>query len=375
MSMGSGRGDGSHVPHLRGKLETLRLPTPGQVKAMPLPAGGTVGIVAPASPFHNRSSILRGIEWWEEKGYRVKLAPAIHERDAYIAGDPETRARDLEAMFEDPEVDAIQCFQGGYGSTEVIDYLNFDLIRGCPKPFVGKSDITALHIALHQLAGLVTFYGPGLINVNSPGTPALTQDCLLRALRGTEPLGDVPVNPDDPYIRPLGSGVAHGVMVGGALWVLALTVGTPWQIDLRGKVLFFEEIGEQPWRMDALLRNLRQTGVLEGVIAVVVGELVDCDWREDRSDVPQTFSIEDVLERHIASLGVPAIYGHPLGHGKNLVTVPLGVEVEVDADSRRLSIIEPALLGRDTTSSTVPTRETRGRCGVWSPPPTARSTS
>src|SRR6266536_4230767 len=105
MSMGSGHGDGSHVPHLRGKLETLRLPTPGQVKAMPLPAGGTVGIVAPASPFHNRSSILRGIEWWEHRGYRVRLASGIFERKGYLAGEAEARARDIEAMFVDPEVD------------------------------------------------------------------------------------------------------------------------------------------------------------------------------------------------------------------------------------------------------------------------------
>jgi muramoyltetrapeptide carboxypeptidase len=179
-------------------------------------------------------------------------------------------------------------------------------------------------------------------------------------LTTNEPLGEVPVNPDDSYVRALGSGIARGTMMGGALWVLALTVGTPWQIDLRGKVLFFEEIGEQPWRLDALLTNLRQAGVLDGVAAVVVGELVDCDWRENQSDYPQTLSTEDVLERHIAPLGVPAIYGLPLGHGKNLVTVPLGVEVEVDANARRLSIVESAL--SDPEEQTSPrTDETRGR--------------
>lgn len=316
------------------------------VKGRPLPPGGTIGVVAPASPFHNRSAVLRGVEWWREKGYQVRLAPGIYERAGYLAGDAGSRARDLEEMFADPEVDAIQCFQGGFGSTEVIDHMDFDLIRSNPKPFVGKSDITSLHIACSQLAGLVTFYGPGLLNVNATGAPAITQERLLRALTTTEPLGEVPATPDDPYVRPLGTGAARGVMTGGALWVLALTVGTPWQIDLRGKVFFFEEIGEQPWRLDALLTNLRQAGVLDGLAAVVVGELVDCDWRENRSDYPQTLSTEDVLERHIGSLGVPAIYGLPLGHGKNLVTVPLGVEVEVDADARRLSIVESALSHR-----------------------------
>jgi muramoyltetrapeptide carboxypeptidase len=314
-----------------------------RVKPQPLPPGGTIGIVAPASPFHNRSAILRGIEWWEGHGYRIKLAAGLFERSGYLAGGARERARDLEAMFADPELDAIQCFQGGFGSTELLEQLDFELLRANAKPFVGKSDITALHTALGGRAGMVTFYGPGLVNVNAAGAPAENGKALLRALTTTKALGVVPANQDDPYIRSLGGGRARGVMVGGALWPLSLTVGTPWQVDLHGKVFFLEEIGEAPWRMDALLTFLRQAGILDDLAAVVVGELIDCDWREDRSDFPQTLSLEDVLEKHIGTLGVPAIYGLPLGHGKNLVTVPLGVEVEVDGDRRQLSIIEPAL--------------------------------
>jgi muramoyltetrapeptide carboxypeptidase len=276
----------------------------------------------------------------------VTLAPGIYDRAGYVAGDPASRAKDLAQMFSDDSVDAIQTFQGGFGSTEVLDHLDLEVIRSHPKPFVGKSDITSLHAALTGIAGLSTFYGPGLVDVGRKDASGFTRERLLRALTTTDPLGEVPPDPDDPYVRPLGGGIARGVMVGGALWVLALTVGTPWQIDLHGKVLFFEEIGELPWRMDALLTNLRQAGVLDGLVAVVVGELVDCDWRDDRSDFPQTLSTEDVLEKHVGSLGVPAIYGLPLGHGKHLATVPLGVEVEVDGDRGRLSIVEPALDGK-----------------------------
>ena len=248
-------------------------------------------------------------------------------------------------MFLDPEVDVVQCFQGGFGSTEVIDHLDFEVIRSHPKPLVGKSDITALHVDVPAAGGLVTFYGPGLLNVNAPGAPLLTRERLLRALTTIKPLGAVPPNPDDPYVWSFGSGVARGIMAGGALWVLALTVGTPWHLGLRGRVLFFEEIDEQPWRIDALLTFLRQTGSLDGVVGVLVGELVDCDWRPDRSDFPQTLSTEDILERDLGALGVPVLYGLPLGYGKNWSPSPLGVEVEVDADRRRLSIVEPALTG------------------------------
>jgi muramoyltetrapeptide carboxypeptidase len=305
--------------------------------------------VAPASPFHNRSAVLRGVRWWEDQGYQVKLAPGIYSRDGYLAGNAASRASDLTDMFRDPDIDAVQCFQGGFGSTEVLEHLDLDLVREHPKPFVGKSDVTSLHAAFTRLVGLVTFYGPGLVDVGRKDASDLTKERLLMALTSTEPIGEVPNDPDDRFVRSLGGGLARGVMIGGALWVLALTVGTPWQPDLEGKVLFFEEIGEQPWRMDALLTNLRQSGVLDGVVGVVVGELVDCDWRDDRSDFPQTLSTEDVLEKHVAALGVPAIYGLPLGHGKHLATVPLGVEVVVDGDAARLSMSEAALEGRDFT--------------------------
>jgi muramoyltetrapeptide carboxypeptidase len=125
----------------------------------PLPPGGTIGVPAAASPYFNRSEILRGIEWWESRGYRVRLGDGVLDRDDYVAGNAERRAQDLVAMFADPEVDAVQCLQGGYGSAQTIPHLDFDVIAENPKPFVGYSDITALHVALRQRAGLATSTG------------------------------------------------------------------------------------------------------------------------------------------------------------------------------------------------------------------------
>ncbi|MGH3005050.1 MAG: S66 peptidase family protein [Gaiellaceae bacterium] len=321
----------------------------------PLPAGGTVGVFAPASPYQNRSDLLRGVEWWERNGYRVKLAGGIDARDGYLAGSAEQRAADMIAMFADPAVDVVQALHGGFGSTQLVPELDFDLIRSNPKPFVGASDVTVLHAAIRRFCGLTTFYGPGLTKINAVGTPPLNQESLLRAVTSTEPLGEVPRNPDDQYIRTLAGGKASGEFAGGALWVLCQTIGTPWQIDLKGKILLLEEIGESPWRMDALLTHLRQAGVLEGVAGVVVSEVVDCDWSERRPEYPQTLSIEEVLARHIQPLDVPTIYGLPLGHGKHLFTTPLGAGATLDADRQTLSITEPALAsppeaGAQTTS-------------------------
>ena len=129
----------------------------------PLPPGGTIGVAAPASPYDARSEIERGVEWWEAQGYRVKLAAGVYARDDYVAGDAKQRAADLTALFADPEVDVVQCLQGGFGSAQTIPFLDFDVIAANPKPFVGYSDITALHVAIRQRTGLATLYGYGLV--------------------------------------------------------------------------------------------------------------------------------------------------------------------------------------------------------------------
>jgi muramoyltetrapeptide carboxypeptidase len=314
------------------------------VKARALRPGATIGVPAPASPYSNRSELLRGVEWWESQGYRVKLADGIHARQAYVAGDARDRARDLTAMFADDEVDVVHAFQGGYGSAQTIPHIDWDVVRANPKPFVGYSDITALHVAARHHAGLVTFYGPTLGDVNHPKAKAFSKDHLLRALSSTEPLGPVPGNPDNPYLRVLAPGRVTGELVGGCLWLLGQTIGTPWQVGLDGKVLFFEDVDAPPWYLDGLLNQMTQAGMLENVAGVVVGEMVECDWRATKPEWPQTFSLEDVLERYLEPLGVPVLYGLPLGHGDYLATIPLGVEVTLDADARTLTIDEAALL-------------------------------
>lgn len=313
------------------------------LKPHPLPPGGTIGVPAPASPYHNRSEVLRGVEWWETRGYKVKLGKGIYERDAYVAGDPKGRADDIMEMFTDDSVDVVHTLTGGYGSAQTIPHLDFETIAANPKPFIGYSDITALHTALRHYTDMVTFYGPGLMEVNHKETKEFTQENLLRALTSTGPLGDVPRNPDDDYLRSIVPGTVTGRMVGGCLWLLGQTIGTPWQIDPTDKIFFFEDVDAPPWYIDGILNQMKQSGMLDSLRGVVVGELEKCEWREDKAEFPQTLSVEDVLERYIEPLGVPTIYGLPLGHGKHLCTVPLGVEVTLDADKKKLLIEESAL--------------------------------
>src|ERR671936_717990 len=261
------------------------------MKPRPLQPGGTIGVAAPSSPFEKRSEIDRGVRWWEQRGYRVKLAPHVQDRDDYVAGDARSRAHDLSELFVDPEVDVIQMLRGGYGASQIVPHLDWDAIEANPKALVGCSDVTALHVAIRQRTGLLGFYGPGLTGMGSAKRGEWSKERVLRALTDAEPLGEVPARPDDPYIGAYNSGRATAPLVGGCLWLLRETIGTPWEVDLDGCILF----------------------------------------------------IEDVFEAHLVPLGVPIVHNLPLGHGEHLCTIPLGVTATVDADARTLTIDEPAL--------------------------------
>lgn len=313
------------------------------MKARPLPPGGTIGVAAPSSPYEQRSELDRGIRWWESRGYRVKLAEGVTARDDYVAGDPRERARDLLSLFLDPEVNVVQVLRGGYGCSELVPHLDIEAIAASPKPLVGYSDITVLHVAIRQRTGLVTFYGPGLGGVNAKDRGEFTQERLLRALTDPEPLGEIPARPDDPYVGALGEGRATAPLVGGCLWLLRETLATPWEVDLHGCILFFEDVHCPPWYVDGILTQLANAGKLDGVAGVVVGEMHQCEpWREARPWL-RGRSMEDVFERRLGSLGVPVLTNLPLGHGKHLCTIPLGVTATVDADARSLTFDEPAL--------------------------------
>ena len=309
----------------------------------PLPDGGTIGVSAPSGPYFNRSDVLRPKEWWESKGYRVKLLDGVWAKDDYVAGPAEARAADLCGLFADPDVDVIQVLWGGTGAMELLPFLDYDLIAEHPKALMGFSDITNLHVALRQETGLATFHGPGLGSMGIPERTAFTWDSAMNALRDGG-AGPVPPDPDDPYVRSIVGGHVTAPIVGGNLFTMVHLMGTPWEPVFDGSILFFEEVDEPPYVIEIHLRQLRLAGKLDGVVGVVVGEMKDCDWRESRPKDPRTRSLEDVLELSLGPLGVPVLYKLPLGHGKHLATIPLGVEATLDADARTLSIGQPGVV-------------------------------
>jgi muramoyltetrapeptide carboxypeptidase len=244
-------------------------------------------------------------------------------------------------MFADPEVDAIQCLRGGVGSAQIVPLLDYDAIASHPKPFIGSSDITALHTALLRRTGLVTFYGPSLTVVAT--WSSFTTDHMLRMLGG-HTLGPIPHDPSNPWVRALAPGAASGRVVGGCLGDLMATMGTPWELDLDDAILIFEEVGDSPHGLERKLLQLEQAGKLARVRGVVVGDLTGGEFDEGGgSPFPHSKTLEQVLEERLTPLGVPVLYPLPFGHGGQLATIPLGVQAMVDAGTCDLVITEPAL--------------------------------
>jgi muramoyltetrapeptide carboxypeptidase len=307
----------------------------------PAPPGSTIGVVTPGSPPESRAEVERGVAWWESQGYRVKLMPGALEREDWHGGSADVRAADLQAAFADPEVDVVQTMRGGYGSAQTIPLLDFDAIRETPKAFIGLSDITALHAALLARAGLATFYGPSLTMFGQPSPPSFTSERFLRVLGG-ETTGPVPEDSERLTVVSIAGGKASGRLVGGCLVDFIYTIGTPWEPDLDGAIFFFEDSGSAPIQIDRALLYLDQLGKLEQVRGVVVGELAGCEW-DNFTTAPHSKTLEEVLTGRLGGLDVPVLYNLPLGHGATLATLPLGVQATLDADSKTLTIDEPAL--------------------------------
>ena len=323
-----------YAPRVSGELPEVL------VKPPVLRPGCALGVVAPASPVYNRGDLARGAVVLQQLGFSVVWGEHVRARHGYLAGDDQARADDFMRVWCDPRVDGVVCVRGGYGCARMLDRLDYAELATRPKPFVGFSDVTALHLALARRARLVTFYGPMISTLAQPRLSSYTRDAFVRALTSTAAPGVVQPNPDDPWVETITGGRVEGQLAGGCLTLLAHAVGTPDQPDWRDKVVFLEDVNAEPYEIDANLTQLLRAGVFDGVAGIVVGEHADCGPRAYRPAFPSTLSLEDVLDELLRPLGVPTIYNLPLGHGAHLATLPLGVRARLDADARQLDILE-----------------------------------
>jgi len=316
-----------------------------------LQPGDTLGIVAPASAPPDPKNIDRGVAALEKFGFKVKLAPHVHQRHGFLAGSDRDRAGDLMRMFTDREVNAILCVRGGYGTTRLLPLLDYRAIRANAKIFVGYSDITALHCALLKKANLISFHGPMLnSDFAHKDMPDFTLQSFLRTLmpdrsgmNSTLQFGSVSHGYHRKTVQILRRGLAQGQLIGGNLTLLCNTISTPWQPSFRGRVLFFEDLGEEPYRFDRMLTYLLNCGLLQQVAGIAIGINRDCEDPKAKKTKEYRQTLEDVFRERLLPLKVPVVIGLPFGHVQQNATLPVGAQVVLDGNRGEIFLPKPVV--------------------------------
>lgn len=312
----------------------------GRLLPMPLNAGDTVGLVSPSSATDDSFNLQLAREAMEALGFRVKTGAHYAERYGHLAGADAGRAADLNAMFADTAVKAIVCVRGGSGAARLLPLLDYAMIRRNPKALLGYSDITALHCALNARTGLVTFHGPiGSGSWNTFNVDQFNRLFLQRELmqyRNKAEAGDELV-PRKNRTLAITGGTARGELLGGNLAVLTALAGSPYLPAFDGKILFLEDIGEAPYRVDRMFTTLKLMGALDRIGGFIFGECTDCN----PGDGYGSLTLEQILEDHIRPLKIPAYRGAMIGHLREQFIVPVGAPVEMDADAGTFRMLEP----------------------------------
>lgn len=304
--------------------------------------GDTIGLMIPSSANWNPDEIDILLESLAALGLKGKLGRHVHDRYGYLAGRDQDRAADLNAMFLDPEIKAIHCIRGGWGAARLLPLIDFAAVARHPKALIGYSDITALLLALHAKTGLVTFHGPNAASEWNPTNVDWLQRILWRAEQATfenpRERGEL-LAPVRNRVRTLTPGRSRGKLLGGNLTVLTALLGSPYLPDFTGAILFLEDIDEAPYRIDRMLVQLKLAGVLDQIAGFVWGHCTRCGPGEGFGSL----TIPDILADHVGPLGIPAYSGAMLGHISQQFTLPVGVEVELDATAGVFRMLESAV--------------------------------
>ncbi len=294
--------------------------------------GDLIGVVSPAAAVE-AETLRRGCAELERLGFAVRVGPHALDRHRFLAGTDATRVRELTTMFEDPAVRAIFCSRAGYGSGRLLPLLDFPTFAQTPKIFLGYSDVTLLLNVFVQRVGFVCFHGPVVGGEFANGFSGRSLPHLLGLLttgRGEEAIA---------FPTAVRAGMAEGRLIGGCLSVLVATLGTPFALDTNAAILFIEDIGEKPYRIDRMLTQLKQAGKLDDLAGVIFGEMHHC-WGDNNDPALLLAVIGEIFSDYSYPVG----FGLPAGHGGENLALPLGTRVQLDTDRQQLVFLEPAVL-------------------------------
>ena len=315
-----------------------------KIKPRALKKGDTIGVIAPGSAVNSPDDYLLAEELAEYLGVKLYYASNVKKGSGYKTRTIKERVDDIHEVFGNKNLAGVFCLRGGYGSGQLLDYIAYGIIKKNPKVFLGYSDITALHLAITKITGLVTFHGPVMLSPFSE----LTAESLKKAVFGNKQLG-VMVNATEGnpvrvkhHSRTINHGKAKGRLTGGNLSLITSLMGTKYEINTQNKILFLEDVGEPPYRIDRMLTQLKTAGKLQRAAGVVFGKCEDCSAGLSAST--WDLSLGEVLDNIFSDIQIPVFYGLTFGHTADQFTIPYGVEAELDADLHQLKVTENACI-------------------------------
>ena len=306
-----------------------------------LKKGDTIGLIAPASSFSDEA-YQTALEHLRYFGFNIKEGKHLHDQKGYLAGEDIARAADINAFFADDSIQGIWCLRGGYGTTRLLSMLDYKTIRKNPKALIGYSDITALLMAIYKETGLVGFHGPVAVSEMTEFSEQYLRSVIMEGKAATYQLSEenqAKAAEDNAFAaRTIKGGKAQGKLLGGNLSLLSAMVGTPYLPSAKNAIVFIEDIGEKPYRIDRMMTQLLESGWLNDINGLVLGTFNDC--HPDEGD--RSLTLKEVIDDRVKGLNVPIAYGYSFGHIDNQITLPIGVKVEMDADIIGLRLLERA---------------------------------
>ena len=330
------------LPLLASTALSQKTTTPKIIKPKRLKKGDTVAIIAPSSGADD-GQFAKAIQNMIDLGFKPKLGKYAKEINGFLAGTDAQRVEDIHWAFSNKEIDAVWCVRGGYGLSRILPQIDYALIKKNPKVFIGYSDITALHLAIHQNTGLVTFHGP----VASSTYSDYPKMHVVHALMTPVVPDKIELSPDNVAntkllfkTQTITKGTARGKLIGGNLSLLTALAGTPYALrNTKGKILFTEDVGEKPYRIDRMFTQLKQSVNLRELAGIALGIFAECDTPDDKSQ-----TVIDVVKDQLGNLGIPVIYGLSFGHIRDQFTFPIGVEAEMNTENATVTLLESGVV-------------------------------
>lgn len=309
------------------------------LKPKSLKKGDSIGLIAPGSAV-TETQFQEAILNIEKLGFKPVYTKNILAKHGYLAGKDQLRLDDLHQMFSNPKINGIWCIRGGYGCTRILQNIDYQIIKNNPKALIGYSDITALLQAIHLKTGLIGFHGPVAVSPLTDFNLDIFQKVLMNPSPQLE-LKNAMENrenaADNFQTKAIRQGAATGILTGGNLSLISALAGTPYEVSYKNKILFLEDVGEKPYRIDRMLTQLRQSGDLNQAAAIILGIFKGCKGDED------SLSLMETLNDRLGDLQIPVIYGMSIGHIDNQLTLPVGIKARLDTVSETITLLENAV--------------------------------